>query len=149
MKVILLKDVNKLGKKDDIIEVNQGYANNCLLKQNLAIVADNANLNKLRARQRMEDAQKQEELEKAKECANEMKTKEYNLEVKVGANGKIFGSVTSAEIADVIAKVSNIKIDKRKIVLKETIKNLGMYNVTLKLHPEVSVDIKVMVNGKK
>ena len=114
MKVILLEDVKGLGKKDDVVEVNSGYGNNFLIKKGVALVADNANMAKLKSMKAKEDELKQEELQRAKDIAEELKSKEYKLNVKVGANGKIFGSVTSAEIADVIESNSGHKIDKRK-----------------------------------
>ncbi|MCQ2979020.1 MAG: 50S ribosomal protein L9 [Clostridia bacterium] len=147
MKVILLSDVKSLGKKDDVVEVNSGYGNNFLINKGLAILADNVNMAKLNSVKREEAAQKAEELANAKQVASELENKEYKLSVKVGANGKIFGAVTSSEIADTIEKVSGHKIDKRKVVLKDKIQALGIYDVTVKLHPEVQVSIKVEING--
>ena len=102
---------------------------------------------KLKAQKAHEAEIKAEELANAKNVASELQGKDYKLTVKVGANGKIFGTVTSGEIADAIEKVSGHKIDKRKIVLKDAIKSLGVYDVTVKLHPEVSTVIKVEING--
>ncbi|MCQ2910979.1 MAG: 50S ribosomal protein L9 [Clostridia bacterium] len=147
MKVILLQDVKSLGKKDDVCEVNSGYGNNFLINKGLAIVADNVNMAKLNAKKKQEAELKAEELATAKSIASDLENKEYKLNVKVGANGKIFGTVTSSEIADVIEKVSGHKVDKRKVVLKDAIKALGIYDVTVKLHPEVSTVIKVEING--
>lgn len=147
MKVILLSDVKGLGKKDDVCEVNSGYGNNFLLNKGLAVLADNANMAKLKSMKAKEAELKAEELAKAKEVATLLSGKDYKLSVKVGANGKIFGTVTSQEIAEVVEKVSGQKIDKRKIVLKDSIKALGIYDVTVKLHPEVQANIKVEING--
>ncbi len=146
MKVILLNDVKTLGKKDAILEVSEGYANNFLIKKGLAIPADNANMNILKSKQKQEERRKQDELEEAKSQAEILKKYEYKILTKAGAAGKTFGSITNAEIANEIEKVTKLKIDKRKIVLKETIKMLGIYEITVKLHPEVSVNIKIEIN---
>lgn len=147
MKVILVSDVKGLGKKDDVVEVNSGYGNNFLIKKGLAIVADNVNMAKLNSAKAKEAEKRAEELENAKQVAKELESKEYKLNVKIGANGKIFGAVTSSEIADVIESVTTHKIDKRKVVLKDSIKALGIYEVNVKLHPEVTALIKVEING--
>lgn len=147
MKVILLSDVKSLGKKDDVVEVNSGYGNNFLINKGLAVVADNANMARLKSAKAKEAEMKAEELAEAKNVEKEIASKEYKIQVKIGANGKMIGSVTSSEIADVIEKVSGHKIDKRKIVLKDQIKALGIYECNVKLHPEVQATIKVEVNA--
>lgn len=147
MKVILLEDVKSLGKKDDVVEVNNGYGNNFLIKGGKAIVADNANLARLKANQAKEAERKAEELAEAKNLAEQLKGKEYKIQVKIGGNGKMIGSITSSEIADTIEKVSGHKIDKKKIVLKDKINAIGIYDVNVKLHPEVNANIKVEINA--
>ena len=147
MKVILLEDVKSLGKKDDVVEVNNGYGNNFLIKGGKAIVADNANMARLKANQAKEAERKAEELAEAKSLAEELKGKDYKIQVKIGGNGKMIGSITSSEIAEIIEKASGHKIDKKKIVLKDKINAIGIYDVNIKLHPEVSANIKIEINA--
>lgn len=147
MKVILTQDVKKVGKKGDLIEVKDGYARNALFPKGLAVEANAVNLNQRKLEQRSEDKRKQQELEDAQAVANTINDKEIKLTVKTGEGGKVFGSVTSKEIAEAIQKEFGVKIDKKKIQLKEAIKGLGGQKVTIKLHPSVSATISVLVVG--
>ncbi|MBU3805096.1 MAG: 50S ribosomal protein L9 [Candidatus Cellulosilyticum pullistercoris] len=147
MKVILTQDVKKVGKKGDLIEVKDGYARNALFPKGLAVEANAVNLNQRKLEQRSEDKRKQQELEDAQAIANTINDKEIKLTVKTGEGGKVFGSVTSKEIAEAIQKEFGVKIDKKKIQLKEAIKGLGGQKVTIKLHPSVSATISVLVVG--
>lgn len=143
MKVILLNDIKGVGKKDQIIEASDGYARNYLFPKKLALEATKDNLVKLKAKQ--DSNQHKKDLEKAKaiEIANKLKEIVLKIEVKAGDNGKIFGGVTSKEISENLKTQYNIDVDKKKIVLKETIKVLGTVNVDIKLYEGVLATLKV------
>lgn len=147
MKVILTQDVKKVGKKGELIEVKDGYARNALFPKGLAVEANAVNLNQRKLEQKSEDKRKQQELDDAQAIANTINDKEIKLSVKTGEGGKVFGSVTSKEIAEAIQKEFGVKIDKKKIQLKEAIKGLGGQKVTIKLHPNVSATVSVLVVG--
>ncbi len=143
MKVILLDNIKGVGKKDEVINASDGYARNYLFPKKLAIEATKDNLVKLKAKQ--DSNQHKKDLEKAKaiETANKLKDIVLKIQVKAGDNGKIFGGVTSKEIAENLKSQYNIDIDKKKIVLKETIKVLGTVNVDIKLYEGVIANLKV------
>lgn len=147
MKIILTQDVKKVGKKGDLLEVKDGYARNALLPKGLAVEANAVNLNHRQMEQKAEDKRKQQELEEAQHIASLINDKEIQLAVKIGEGGKVFGSVTSKEIAEEIHKKYDVKIDKKKIQLKEAIKALGGQKVTIKLHPSVVATVTVLVVG--
>ena len=137
MKVILLDNIKGVGKKDEVINASDGYARNFLFPKKLALEATKDNLVKLKAKQ--DSNQHKKDLEKAKaiEIANKLKEIVLKIEVKAGDNGKIFGGVTSKEISENLKTQYNIDVDKKKIVLKETIKVLGTVNVDIKLYEGV------------
>ena len=145
MKVILIQDVKGKGKKGEIVNVADGYAKNFLLKNNLAKLATAEELNENKGQKDALNFKKEQELLSAKELANKISKTSIKMFVKCGENGKIFGSITSKEIADTFAK-QNIEIDKRKIILKEPIKNTGTYKLEIKLHPEVTVQFILEVD---
>ncbi|MDF2594682.1 MAG: ribosomal protein [Clostridia bacterium] len=145
MKIILTQDVKKVGKKGELLEVKDGYARNALFPKGLAIEANAVNLNQRKLEQRSEDKKKQNELDAAKAIEAKLKDKEIKIPVKTGESGKIFGSVTSKEIAETIKKQFDIDIDKKKIQLKEAIKALGAQKIAIKLHPEVTAQITVVI----
>lgn len=147
MKVILTADVKGQGKKGEIKNVSDGYANNFLLKKGLAIPATNDNLNVLKNKNASEEHKRQVELDNAKALKDQLEGKEIIIETKGGEGGKLFGSITSMDIADGIDKSLKIKIDKRKILLKDNIKLAGVYQVELKLHKDVTAAIKVNVKS--
>ena len=147
MKVILLADVKGTGKKNDVIEVSDGYARNCLLKKKLAIEATSTEINAVQNKLKAQEFHKAEEIKKWKELAAKMKNAEIKCTVKCGENGKIFGSVTSKEIADKLVE-SGYDVDKKKIILKEPIKTPGNYVVEVKFLPDVSTKIKVSVKAE-
>lgn len=149
MKVILLEDVKGVGKKDQIIDANDGYAKNFLLPKKLAVLADKNNLTKMDNIKKMEDAKKQEEYDNALALGKEIESKTLKINVKLGSNGKLFGTVTNKEIASALKEQSNIEIDKKKIILSSPIKTLGEKEVTVKLHPKVSVTLKIAINEQK
>lgn len=144
MKVILLKDDKKLGKKGDVIEASDGYARNYLLPKKIAELATDANLHILNAKKAIERKEKLAEIEAAQKLAADLKDKVVKIESKSGDNGKLFGAITNKDVAALIEKNFNVKIDKKKIVM-ETIKIAGTYNIEVKLYPEVSTKMKVMV----
>lgn len=144
MKVVLLKDVKGTGKKGDIKEVADGYASNYLFKNNLAKRADNTALNENQGQKIAQKFHKQEEIKTAQALAKEIEGKVVTLKIKCGANGKMFGSVTSKEISEALSQI-NINLDKKKIELKEPIKTLGVYKVTAKVYPEITATFSVDV----
>lgn len=145
MKVIFLKDVKGQGKKGEVKTVPAGYANNFLLKNNLAEVATPGNLRKLKASQKKVAAQEQEEREAAETIKNQLGKSTVSVTAKAGDDGRLFGSVTNKQIADELKKAYKIKIDRRKIELPEPIKALGHHKVPVKLHPDVLGTINVHV----
>lgn len=145
MKVILLQDVKSLGKKGEIVNVNDGYARNFILPKKYGVEANNKNLNDLKLQKDNEAKIAKEQLEAAKELAEELKAGKVELAIKVGEGGKTFGSVSSKEIATAVKEQLKLEIDKKKIQLKEAIKTLGTHNVPIKLHPKVTAELKVVV----
>ncbi|MCH5252941.1 MAG: 50S ribosomal protein L9 [Lachnospiraceae bacterium] len=148
MKVILLQDVKSVGKKDEIVNVSDGYARNFIFKKNLGIEATPKNLNDLKLRQQNEDKLAAEKLEAAKIFAKEIGTKSIEVAIKAGQDGKVFGSVSTKEIAVAAKEQLDYDLDKKKMQLKEPIKNIGTYMVPIKLHPKVTAELKVIVKGK-
>ncbi len=146
MKVILLQDVKGQGKKGDLIDVNEGYARNFLIKKGLAEAATATKINELNQRKTSEAYHKAEELKAMRELAAEIKDKAFTVNIKVGQNGKVFGSVTAADVADGL-KAAGYDVDKKKIVLANPIKLVGDYEVTLKLTEGISAKITVQVRG--
>lgn len=148
MKVILLKNVKSLGKKGDVVNTSDGYARNYLFPRKLAEQATDTNVHILNNKKEAERRQKLAEMEAAQKLAASLKGKEINLQVKTGDNGKLFGSITNKDIADQIEKSFNIKVDKKKLDVGTAIKQVGTYDVELKLYSEVSTKIKVIISGK-
>ncbi|MDO5556406.1 MAG: 50S ribosomal protein L9 [Clostridia bacterium] len=146
MKVILLQDIKNVGKKDDIINANDGYARNFLFPQNLAVEATKDNLLKLQAKQDSTLRKKNLEIEKYKNQAKELEKITLELKVKAGENGKIFGGITSKEIASELKEQYKIDIDKKKILLKETIKNIGRFVAEIKFGEGITA--KLILNIK-
>ena len=145
MKVILLEDVKSLGKKGQIVNVSDGYARNMILPKKLGVEATSKNLNDLKLRKANEEKGAQENLEAAKAFAEELSTKEVILTLKVGEGGRTFGSVSSKEISEAAKKQLNLDIDKKKLQLENPIRNLGVTNVPVRLHPKVTGSLKVWV----
>lgn len=143
MKVILLNDIKGVGKKNQIIEASDGYARNYLIPKKLAVEANNDNMNKLKAKQDSNKYKKDMERKEAEEIANKFKGIMLKVRVKAGENGKIFGGVTSKEIADGLKKDYNITIDKKKVMLNDTIKTLGTVVVDIKLFEGIIGKLKV------
>ena len=145
MKVILLKDVKSLGKKGEIVNVNDGYARNFILPKKVGLEATGKNLNDLKLQKNNEAKVAQEHLDAAKKLAEELKAGKVVLTMKVGEGGRTFGSVSSKEIAEAVKEQMHLDIDKKKIQLKEQIKTLGTHIVSVKLHPEVTAELNVSV----
>ena len=145
MKVILLEDVKSLGKKGQIVNVSDGYARNMILPKKLGVEATSKNLNDLNLRKANEEKVAQENLDAAKAFAEELSTKEVILTLKVGEGGRTFGSVSSKEISEAAKKQLNLEIDKKKLQLENPIRNLGVTNVPVRLHPKVTGSLKVWV----
>ena len=145
MKVILLQDVKALGKKGEVVNVNDGYARNFILPKKLGVEANGKNLNDLKLQKNNEAKVAQEHLAAAKKLAEELKAGKVVLTMKVGEGGRTFGSVSSKEIAEAVKEQMHLDIDKKKIQLKEQIKTLGTHIVSVKLHPEVTAELNVSV----
>ena len=145
MKVRLLQDVKSLGKKGEIVNVNDGYARNFILPKKLGVEATGKNLNDLKLQKNNEKKVAQENLDAAKALAAKLAEGEVVLAIKVGEGGRTFGSVSSKEIAAAVKEQMGLELDKKKISLKEPVKSLGTHIVTVKLHPEVAAELKVSV----
>ncbi len=148
MKVILQQDVKKVGKKGEVIEVSEGYGRNFLLPKKLAKPATSENLNVAKAQADSAARKKAMETDEAKLMAAQLTKVEVNLAVKIGANGKLFGSIGGKDVADVLKKDFNIEIDKRKITLKNEVTGAGEYEAVIKVHPEITSTIKVHVKAE-
>ena len=133
MKVILLDNIKRVGKKDEIINATDGYARNFLFPKKLAVEANAENMSKLNNKKEAANYKKDVEMQKAEEMANKLKGIMLKIQVKAGENGKIFGGVTAKEISDNLKAQYKFEIDKKKIELKDTIKTLGEFNISIKL----------------
>ena len=146
MKVILLQDVKSLGEKGEIVDVNDGYARNFILKKKLGLEATGKNLNDLKLKKQHDDKVAQENLEEAQELGKALEGGKIQLSIKMGEGGRSFGSVSSKEIAEAVQEQLGHAVDKKKVQLKEAIKAPGTYEVPVKLHPQVTAALKVVVN---
>lgn len=145
MKVILLQDVKKLGKKDDVIEVSEAYARNVLIAKKAAVEATPANLNNIKLKKGSEARKAQIQAEEAVLLGAQLKKVTVTIPVKIGEGGKLFGSVTGKDVADALEKQCKIAIDKRKIEIDGTVRGEGTYTATVKVHPEVTSQVTVNV----
>ena len=145
MKVILQADIKGVGKKNEVINASDGYARNYLFPKNLAVPADNQNMNVLNAKKASAEHKKNVECEEAKKTQEKMKNIVLKIKTKAGENGRTFGSITSKEIAENLEKQFKIKVDKKKIVMQEQIKILGTYVVDVKLFEGVVGKLTVSV----
>ena len=145
MKGILLEDVKTLGKKGQIVDINDGYARNCILKKNLGIEATNKNLNDLKLQKANEDKIAKEKLEEAKKLAAEIEKQSVTLSIKSGEGGRTFGSVSTKEIAAAIKTQLGYDIEKKKMLLDEPIRTLGSHIIHIKLHKDVTAKLTVKV----
>lgn len=149
MKIILLQDVKSLGKKDQIVDVSDGYARNFVLPKKLGLEATPKNLNELKLKKAHEDKVAAEQLAEAQALAAKMDEESITLSIKVGEGGRTFGSISSKEIAEAIKSQLGHDIDKKKIVMKDQIKAIGSFTVDIKLHTKVTAHMSVkVVEGK-
>lgn len=145
MKVILLEDVKALGKKGQVVDVSDGYAKNFILKKKLGVEATSANMNDLKLQKARAEKLAQQQLDEAKELAKVLEGKSVTVKMKAGEGGRAFGSVSSKEIAAAYKEQCDMDIDKKKIQLPEAIKTFGVFEVPVKLHPQVTGKLKVKV----
>lgn len=145
MKIILVQDVKKLGKRGDIAEVSDGYARNYIIPKGLGLEANSKNLNDLKLQKNIEAKKAKQLLDAARELAEKMAEQTVTVQMKAGEGGRVFGSVSSKEIATAAKEQCGLEIDKKKILLEEAIKNFGIYEVGIKLHPQVTGTLKVKV----
>ncbi len=145
MKVILKADIKGVGKKDQVINASDGYARNYLFPKNLAVEANGENMSKLKAKQDSNAFKKSQEKEEAQKVSEKLSKILLKIKVKAGENGKIFGGVSSKEIAENLEKQYKIKVDKKKIDLKETIKTLGEFTIEIRLYEGVLGKVRIDV----
>lgn len=145
MKVVLLADVKKVGKKGDVVDVSDGYARNFLLAKKLGVEATNAAINDVKLKKASDDRKRAEELAEAKELGARLKEMSITLKMKAGEGGRTFGSISTKEIAKAAKDQLELTLDKKKMVLKEPIKSLGNHIITVKLHPKVTSELTVKV----
>ncbi|WP_346867545.1 MULTISPECIES: 50S ribosomal protein L9 [unclassified Clostridium] len=148
MKVILLQDVKSVGKKGEVVNASDGYARNFLFPKKLAQEANDVNMHILNKKNEADRKKKLAEVEEAQKVANELKDKEVIIYAKSGDNGRLFGAITTKDISQEMEKQLNITIDKKKIVVN-TIKTMGLYDVEVKLYPEISTKIKVIIKEQQ
>lgn len=145
MKVIFQQDVKGQGKKGEVKEVAEGYARNYLLPRKLAVEASSGNINALKEQKRREEVRKKEELSVATELAKKLENVHITFHTKSGEGGRLFGSITSKQISQQLKKEHDLQVDKKKILLKEPIRTLGVTKVSIKLHPKVTATLSVQV----
>lgn len=149
MKVLLQKDVKNLGSKGSLVEVAEGYGRNFLLPRGLAVEATKGNVKQVESEKTAEKNKRQRLVKEAEETASRIDGQKLQLRAKVGDAGKLFGSITSQEIADRLNRQYKVEIDKRKIDLKDPIRGLGTFPVVVKLHPKVQATVHVVVTEEK
>ncbi len=147
MKVILTQDIKGVGKKDEIINANDGYARNFLFPKKMAVEANKQNMSLLQGRKDSANFKKEQDKEKANELKDKISKIMLKIKVKSGENGKIFGSITSKEISTELKKQHNIEIDKKKIMLKEAIKEQGTFTIEIKLYEGIIGKLKINIIG--
>ncbi|QHQ60092.1 50S ribosomal protein L9 [Anaerocolumna sedimenticola] len=146
MQVILLQDVKALGKKGELVNVSDGYARNFILPKKLGLEANAKNLNDLKLQKAAEDKRQKELLEEAQALGKNLETKTLEVKIKAGEGGRTFGSISSKEIAAALKAQCGIDIDKKKLHLPEPVKTIGTHTVPVKLHPQVTAELKVKVS---
>lgn len=147
MKVILLKDVKKLGKKDEVVNVSDGYANNYLFKNNLAVISTNTSDKKLEEKKAEDAARKKAKLSESIKLKEELESKEFKFSLKSGKGGNVFGSVSSKQVIKKLHEQGYKSIDK-KMIISEPISHIGYDKVKIQLHKEVLAEIKVLIEGE-
>lgn len=149
MKVILLEDIKGVGKKDEVVNVKDGYAKNFLFRQNKAIIANDSNLSKLKSKLDSQEFDKEKQREKAKELEKDLKLMTVKIERTVGENDKLFGTITTADISEALKTQENIDIDKKNISLDDKVQTPGVYLANIKLYEGITTKLKVLVKGIK
>jgi large subunit ribosomal protein L9 len=147
MKIILKQDVKGTGKKEQMVEVSDGYARNFLFPKGLAVEASAANVNIMKTKKEAEVNKKDREIAQAKELANKIKDITLTLKVKAGDNGKLFGSITSKDVAEAMKAQQKLEIDKKKLVMPDALKMVGAFEVEVKLYPEISSKFTVKIES--
>jgi large subunit ribosomal protein L9 len=147
MKVILKQDVKGLGKKEQMVEASDGYARNFLFPRGLAVEASATNLNIMKTKKEAEAQKKEREIAQAKEMAKKIKDITLTLKVKAGDNGKLFGSITSKDVAEAMKAQQKLEIDKKKLVMPDSLKSVGTFEVEVKLYPEISSKFTVKIES--
>ncbi|ACL74469.1 50S ribosomal protein L9 [Ruminiclostridium cellulolyticum] len=147
MKVILKQDVKGLGKKEQMVEASDGYARNFLLPKGLAVEATSANVNIMKTKKEAEAQKKEREVAQAKELAKKIKDITVTLKVKAGENGKLFGSITSKDVAEALKTQQKLDIDKKKLVMPDSVKSIGTFDVEVKLYPEINSKFTVKIEN--
>ncbi len=147
MKVILKQDVKGLGKKEQLVEASDGYARNFLFPKGLAVEASATNVNIMKTKKEAEAHKKEREIAQAKELAKKIKDITITLKVKAGDNGKLFGSITSKDVAEAMKTQQKLEIDKKKLVMPDAIKSVGTFEVEVKLYPEISSKFTVKIES--
>ena len=145
MQIVLLEDVKSLGKKGQIVKVNEGYARNFILPKKLGVEATSKNLNDLKLKKANEEKIAAQQLAAARELGEKLEKSSVVLSIKAGDNGKAFGSVSSKEISKAIEEQLHLEIDKKKLVLPEPLKTFGTHEVPVKLHRDVTAKLSVKV----
>lgn len=148
MKIILLADVKKLGVEGDIVNVADGYARNLLIPKGLAVEASSGKMNEVKRLRKKESEVREREEQEARDLAARLAGIQITIPVKVGDAGKLFGAVSTKDVADYLYKQYQLELDKKKVVLKDPIKTLGVYKITVKLHPQVRAELDVNVVGE-
>ncbi|MFU0825943.1 MAG: 50S ribosomal protein L9 [Lachnoclostridium sp.] len=146
MQVILLQDVKSLGKKGEIVNVSDGYARNYILPKKLGLEANAKNLNDLKLQKAAEEKRQKELLKEAQELGKQLENKTLEVKIKTGEGGRTFGSISSKEIAGALKTQYGLDIDKKKLQLPEPLKTIGTHIVPVKLHPQVTAELKVKVS---
>lgn len=145
MKIILTQDIKKMGKKGDVLEVSEGYARNYLLPKNMAVEATAHNLNAVKLHKGSQERKQKQAVDEAKLMAAQLEKLEVTIAVKIGENGKLFGSAGGKDVAEALKSQHNVEIDRRKIEIKGDVKAVGDYDAVIKVHPEITSKIKVHI----
>ncbi len=149
MKVILKERVKSLGEKDDVVEVKDGYARNYLFPRGLAVEANEGNMERVKSRKKAEAGRAQKEKEEAEKVCKKLRDITLEIKAKAGGKGKLFGSVTSMEIAEALNKSYGLNLDRKKILLDEPIKSIGEATVEVRLYPGISAQLKINVTAQE
>ncbi len=149
MKIVLRDDIDNVGRKGDLIEVADGYARNYLVPRGLAIVATKGTIKQAQAMQRAREVREAREREAAEAVAGRLRDQTVRIQARVGEAGKLFGSVTATDVAEAVVEQLEVDLDRKKLALPEPIREVGMHDVSLKLHPEVEASFHVVVLEKK